>query len=317
MQQNEASVLFRPDSDALRFLPECPSPCGPNRFSWIAIQHAAQSTTGSLNQFDLATRENTSQPLDGRPGFAFATDREHVFVIGIERQVRLFDMRSSQWSTLCDGIDRDVTGTIINDGVVFDGGLVFGCKDLQFKEKKAGLYLWRRSDRMLVQLRCDQICSNGKAISHQAGQLVLFDIDSPTKTVVAYPLDVEGGAIGEARTVIDMRDGEAVPDGMILTPDAQSVIVAMYHPGNVATGEARQYNINSGELEAVWKTDRSPRVTCPQLVEFGGRIKLILTTAVEGMPANQLARNENGGCIFIADTPFDRLSEQPVFELPQ
>jgi sugar lactone lactonase YvrE len=118
--------------------------------------------------------------------------------------------------------------------------------------------------------------------------------------------------------VVDLRDGEAVPDGMILTPDGQSVIVAMYHPGSgIAVGEARQYHIDSGKLEAVWKTPGSPRVTCPQLVEFDGRIKLILTTAVEDMPADQRARNNNAGCIFIADTLFEGLPEQPVFELPQ
>jgi sugar lactone lactonase YvrE len=315
MDHFDCELLYRPDRDELRFLPEGPYPCGPGKFSWVAIQHAADEPLGSLNLFDLATRRNTTYELPGRPGFAFPMNQNDAYVIGLERTLGIFDAAIQEWSVFARGVDDEVEGTIINDGLVFDGGLIFGCKDLEFAEKKAGLYFWRASDGSLHRFRNDQICSNGKALLTLNGQLTLLDIDSPTKTVVAYPIDLERPSLGEPRIVIDLRGGDGVPDGMILTPDEKSVIVALYNPGDTPAGEARQYSIATGKCEAVWRTEASPQVTCPQLVEWDGKIKLILTTAVEHMPPARKAKYPNAGCIFIGDTPFTNLPAAPVFML--
>ena len=316
MTTHSTRVLFRPDSFALRFLPEGPYPSGPNQFRWVAIQHGAEAKCGSLNLFDLTTGKSVSYELPGRPGFAFATNRPHTFVIGLERHVRLFNTRSGEWTDVCGPVDTAVDGTIINDALATDEGLIFGCKDVTFSEKKAGLYLWRRSDRRLIQLRGDQICSNGKSLLRDSGRTTLLDIDSPTKTVVAYDLDVAAGRLGEPRIVVDLRDGDVFPDGMILTPDGRSVIVALYNPGDTPTGAARQFSLATGQLEATWTTDLSPRVTCPQLLSHAGRIQLVLTTAVEHMPADQQAKYTPAGSLFIAETDFKSLPAQPVFVCP-
>ena len=146
MREFATEVLFRPETEQLRFLPEGPYPNGDDRLSWVAIQHGAAATTGSLNLFDFASGSNQSINLPGRPGFAFPTDRDGVFVTGMERQIGLFDTDSSSFKPLGDPVESGVKGTVINDGVVFSGGLIFGCKDLNFADAKAGLYLWRRSD---------------------------------------------------------------------------------------------------------------------------------------------------------------------------
>jgi hypothetical protein len=44
-------------------------------------------------------------------------------------------------------------------------------------------------------------------------------------------------------------------------------------------------------------------------------VRLLLTTAVEHMPVEQQQRHPNAGCLFIADTPFTSLGDQPVFRL--
>ena len=161
-------------------------------------------------------------------------------------------------------------------------------------------------------LRNDQICSNGKKVVQWHDQLVLLDIDSPTKTVVAYPLDVPRGALGDPEIVLDLRDGPAFPDGMVLANDGQSAILAFYDPRDVPAGEARQYNLATGELECVWQTPGSPRVTCPLLVEHDGRVVLVLTTAVEHMSTEEQSRHPDAGCLFIADTHFASLPAAPV-----
>jgi sugar lactone lactonase YvrE len=312
----DCEVLYRPTGDELAFLPEGPIQCGDGKFSWVAIQHGADARKGSLNIFDLSNGENRTYRLAGRPGFAFPTDREGSFVVGAERKIGLFQLGSASWETLCEGVDAAVEGTIINDGVVFEDGLIFGTKDLQFKEKKAGLYLWRKRDRRLIQLRSDQICSNGKVILDGSGDRVTFlDIDTPTKKVVQYTLDVAAGRLSEPEVILDLHEREDFPDGMVLTPNGASVIIAFYNPHEAPHGEARQYRIGTSELEAVWRTPMSPQVTCPLLMEFDSKVKLVLTTAVEHMPPEKRQRHSNAGCLFIGDTGFNRAPAPPRWSI--
>jgi ribonuclease III len=307
-------VLYRPESAALRFLPEGPYSLPDGMMSWVGIQHGADSTTGSINILNPVTRVNQSFDLPGRPGFAFPTDKPGVFVTGFERSVGLFDTARGEWHPFIDNVDSAVTNTIINDAVVFEGNLIFGCKELEFKTQKAGLYLWRRRDRATIQLLDDQICSNGKAVVKNAdGTLTLYDIDSCTRQIVRRPLDIEQGTVGPAEVVIDLTSENVFPDGMILTPDQKSLIVALYDPSDPAAGAARQYSIATGLLEMVWTCPGSPRVTCPQLILIKGNVQLVLTSAVENMSAEQLAQHPNAGCLFVGETSFETTAEQPLF----
>ena len=314
MQTIETEILYRPESAALRFLPEGPYQLPDGRMSWVAIQHGVDSTLGSINILDLETGHNESFALPGRPGFAFPTDQPGVFVTGIERSVGLFDTRNSTWNAFINDVDSDISNTIINDAVVYDGNLIFGLKELEFKTKKAGLYLWRRSDRQLIRLRNDQICSNGKAVvKNPDDTLTMYDIDSPSKQIIRCRLDIEAGTVSNFEVVVDLTSEKIFPDGMILTPDHKSLIVALYDPGDPQAGAARQYNLSSGKLETVWTCPGSPRVTCPQLIRHNGRVRLALTTAVEHMPPEQQAVHPNAGCLFVGDTNFTEIGDQPVF----
>ncbi|MCP4783811.1 MAG: SMP-30/gluconolactonase/LRE family protein [Fuerstiella sp.] len=309
----ECQVLFRPDSDALRFLPEGPYSLNDGRISWVAIQHGGDSGAGSINILDPVAGSNECFDLPGRPGFAFPTSQPGVFVAGVERSLGLFDTNTNAWTELCGGVDSAVENTIINDGVIYGDNLIFGCKDLKFETKKAGLYLWRQHDRSLIQLRDDQICSNGKAVVQQEdGNLALIDIDSPSKTITRSSLDLASGTVGEPSSVVDVTSEQIFPDGMIITPDGRSLIVAFYDPADPECGVARQYGLDSGAVEAVWTCPGSPRVTCPQLVTIEGRVHLLLTTAVEHMEPEQQQRHPNAGCLFVGSTTFDAVSDQPV-----
>lgn len=310
-------VLFRPESDELRFLPEGPCPCGDGRLSWVSIQHGLNSTVGAINVFDFATRSNSTHELPGRPGFAFPTNLAGTFVTGCERHVGLFDTMSGEWSPMSDELEAGVAGTILNDGVAFAGGLVFGAKDLTFSEKKAGLYLWRQSDGRFIRLRSDQVCSNGKIIFGQGDQVTLLDIDTPTKCVVRYELDVAAGTLSEARVILDLTAREDFPDGMIATPDGRGVIIAFYNPHDRDVGQACQFSLETGKVEAVWKTEKAPRVTCPQLVRIDGSVRLVLTTAIEDMSVEKLAVYSNSGCLFMGETAFDSLPHTSIFEIPR
>jgi sugar lactone lactonase YvrE len=270
---------------------------------------------GSLNIFRYGEQSNDTHILPGRPGFAFRCDQPHAFVIGCERQLGIYRTDTGQWQPFCTEIEQNVDNTIINDAVIWEDNLIFGCKDLQFRTPKAGLYLWRGRDQRLFPLRRDQICSNGKAVRQSEGRLQLIDIDSPTRRIVGYSLDIDRGSVDQPQTLVDLTADPGVPDGMVLTPDGQGVIVSIYLPQRASAGQTRWYDLASGELVHVWETPDSPQNTCPQLLDLGAKTRLVITTAVENMPAEQRPYASKAGCLFVAETPFDRPPENPPFPI--
>tara|TARA_R110002073_G_scaffold133122_14_gene280264 strand:- start:30839 stop:31879 length:1041 start_codon:yes stop_codon:yes gene_type:complete len=302
-ETRQATALSAPTTDALRFLPEGPFALRDSQFSWVGIQHGADATQGSLNLYDLATQTNQSFDLPGRPGFAFPCTTANRFLVGCERSLGFFDTATGTFEAFQEGIDSDVTNTIINDGTFYENNLVFGTKDLEFATKKAGLYLYRGRDSKLIRLRDDQICSNGKSIvKSDDGTLHLYDIDSPTRQIVRYSLDIDAAALGEPTVVIDLTDDPAVPDGAILTPDGKHVIVSMFLPDVADFGTTRMYDLASGDLVCEWQTPGSPQNTCPALVRHDGKIQLVITTAVENMAPEAKAKCPNAGQLFLAET---------------
>ncbi len=305
-QTSDTQVLFAPEDRELRFLPEGPCDLGDGRFSWVGIQHGATARFGSLNIFDWRTGENKSYRLPGRPGFARPTDDANKFLVGAERELGVFDITTGQWTPFVTGVDRDVENTIINDATTWLDNIIFGCKDLEFKTKKAGLYLYRGHDRQLIQLRSDQICSNGKAVVMQAdGSLQLLDIDTPTRKIVRYDLSIERGSLGEPETAIDLSQATGFPDGMTLTPDGRSAIVSFYNPDEAEYGQTQQFSLATGKLEHTWRTSHAPQNTCPALIaQKDGSIKLLITTAIEHMPAERQPKAAQSGCLFLGETSF-------------
>ena len=299
----QAEPLSIPDTPSLRFLPEGPMALSDSLVSWVGIQHGSVSTVGSLNLLDLKTNTNQSFELPGRPGFAFPTSKDNLFVVGCERSLGLFDLGDGSWNVLIDGVDSGVDNTIINDGWAIGSQLIFGTKDLEFATKKAGLYLYHGAPNELVQLRSDQICSNGKALlTDDQGRHRLLDIDSPTRQLVSYPIDLKTGQLGDAEVVIDFTGDPAVPDGAVLTPDGTGIVVAMFRPEVAEFGETRLYDLQTGNLLTTWQTMGSPQNTCPAFVRVDGKLKLLITTAVEHMSDEAQHQCPNAGRIFIAET---------------
>lgn len=316
-----AEVLYRPETAELRFLPEGTYPTHRNgELSWVAIQHGKLATNGSLNVLnfgDAATHpagpRNRSFELPGRPGFAFPCDDGMTFVVGLERLVGRFTPQTGAWDVFCHAVDAAVENTIINDGMVWENNLIFGTKELEFKTPKAGLYLYRSADNELIQLRDDQICSNGKAIRRTANGLELIDIDSPTRQVAAYDLDIAAGTLGPRRVLLDLTDDPAVPDGAILTPDGTGLIISMFNFHGPGDGETRLYDLSDGSVKTIWRTPGSPQNTCPNLIGCDGRVVLVITTAVENMSDEVLAQCPNAGCLFIGETDFEKTTPMPTF----
>ena len=308
IRQFVAERLFEPESEGLRFLPEGPrvlrhSGLPGHWLGWVAIQHSATEQVGSLNLFNLRSRENRSFTLPGRPGFFAETETEGVVIVGMERRLAYFDWRSGEVSETGVVVSEDER-VIINDGLAVEGGVLFGTKHLGFSEPIAAVYFYEWASGRVHTVLDGQVCSNGKYLRRDATGATLIDIDSTPKTISRYRLDPKLERVLERSLVVAPESLPGFPDGLRPSPDGESVIVAFYNPEAVSDGVARMYRLADGAVECEWVLPGSPRVTCPELVEMDGKTKIVFTTAVEGMAAEIRAIAPGAGALYIADTAF-------------
>jgi len=315
-----AQPYFEPTREDLRFLPEGPRVLrnhpGGVLLGWVAIQHAADLQEGSINVLDLASGQNTSFPLPGRPGFFAETTRPGVVLIGLERRLVYFDLLTGDLED--PGIQ--VTGderVIVNDGLAVEGGVLFGTKHLEFNLPIAALYFFDSATRKVHTVLGGETCSNGKFLRRDAEGATLIEIDSTPKTITRYRLDAGLEHVLEQSLIAAADSLPAIPDGLRPSPggengpSGESVIVAFYNPGAVADGVAQQLRLVDGAVLCEWLIPGSPRVTCPEFVEVEGKVKLVFTTAVEGMPAANRRLAFGAGNMYIADTPFRKMPAPP------
>ena len=270
---------------------------------WVAIQHGADVLTGSLNVLDLATGKNTSMPLPGRPGFFVETTEAGIVLVGIERRLITCDRRTGEVKETGITVSDDPR-VVINDGLAVEGGVLFGTKHLGFSEPIAALYFFESATRQVHQVLGGQTCSNGKVLMRDSEGATLIDIDSQPKTITRYRVDARLKRVLSQSLLADPESLPGFPDGMRPAPDGKSVIVAFFNPGHVAEGLAQQLCLESGAVLGEWIIPGSPRVTCPELIHWNGKVMIVFTTAVEGMPAGTRAIAPGAGCMYIAETAF-------------
>ncbi len=315
MRSTPARPFVTADDDEDRFLPEGPRAVtvgGRDAVAWVNIQTAADATRGAVHLRFWDDGELAVHNLPSRPGFIAPTDRPGVLLVGMGKEVGTLDLETNEFVPLA-AIPDDSPRTIINDGDVVPGGkaVVFGTKDTKFEGPIAHLYLFTVDDAKISVLRDGQVCSNGKVFARDAKGLVLFDIDTPTKTVARYRLDVAARAATPDGVAIDLKGEAAFPDGMRDGGNG-TAIVAFYDPAIKPAGRAVRYDLATGAAVEEWTTPGAPRVTCPLLLKRPDGVKLVLTTATEGMPAADFAACPASGDLFIADTDMEACPVQEV-----
>jgi sugar lactone lactonase YvrE len=320
MRSTEAQVYLDFTEEPDRFLPEGPrwvTIHGRPALVWINIQRDPSATVGDLHIHFPGSDGSDDAGIEcpGRPGFHLPLADESEVLVGVDKELRVVDLWEGSWSEPLAKIPDDNPRTIINDAEIVPGGkaVVFGTKDTKFdtEAKLAHLYLYTVDDDRITVLADKQVCSNGKVFASDERGLVLYDIDTPTRTVVRYRLDVQNRTATPDGTALDLANEPGFPDGMCDCGDG-TVIVAFYNPDLVKAGRAVRFSLATGEAVEEWLTPGSPRVTCPLLVKRPNGVKLILTTASEGMPEEMRAKCPSAGCLFIADT---QLADCPAPEV--
>lgn len=296
--------VIQPNQEA-RFLPEGPRAVVVQHreaVAWVNIQTAPDATTGTLYVRFWDDGSVRAVPQPQRPGFMFPTTHTDTVFVGRGKELGTVNLVTGAWEAY-GTIDDANPRTIINDGEIVPGGeaIVFGTKDVQFAEPLANLYLFTLADRRCTILADRQTCSNGKVFRQEGHNLRLYDIDTPTRTVVRYTLDVQERCVRDPWIALDLQATEGFPDGMTDVGDG-TVIIAFYHPTSTDAGHARRYDLSSGALLEEWRLPGSPRVTCPLLAQRPAGVSLICTTATEGMTEAMFEQCPHAGDLFIAPT---------------
>lgn len=307
-----AEPFFDPGSEELRHLPEGPRYLRDGRLGWVAIEHGPNAGYGSFNLLDLETGVNETHELSGLPGFFAETVDLGTVVVGCGRELLLYDHTRRKVSHTGHFCSQN-HGVTINDGMAIQGGLLFGTKHLTFRERVAASYWYSSALRQMMEIRHGEICANGKYLFEGKW---LVDIDSFDRTVELWEMDWEIGKAKHVRVIADYRDTGLFPDGLRPTPDGRSVIVAFYNPEPAEYGIARQFAIEDGTVEAEWRFPGSPRVTCPEWVYHHREVKLLFTTAVEGMAEEHRAAAPHAGWMFLAGSDWTMTPARPPLFVP-
>jgi sugar lactone lactonase YvrE len=310
-----ARPFFQSPNEQLRYLPEGPrvlqnAPGRPGSFlGWVGIQHGPDATSGSINILNLDTGQNFTHDLPGRPGFFAETTTPGLVLIGLERRLVVYDVTTRSLHSTGFAVPEN-DRVIINDGLAIEGGVLFGTKHLDFNQPIAALYHYDIRGGTLTELVPEQTCSNGKMLIREDEGYTLIDIDSQPKTISRYRLDKTLRTVISRSLVVPPDALPAVPDGLRTTPDG-NIVVAFYNPEPVSDGVAWHLDIETGAVKTVWTVPGSPRVTCPEFILSNGEVKILFTTATEGMPDEARAKAPDAGTMFIADTPFATMPSPP------
>ena len=155
---------------------------------------------------------------------------------------------------------------IINDGIAVSDGVIFGTKDLAFKQPIAALYHYATSQQVMLREICGgQTCSNGKYFHDDR----LIDIDTRPKTITEYryrPRWPARAPAADQRTPIDVFPPSRTDSGP--HPTGSSIMVAFYNGANVADGLAQPdpHRRRRGVAQRI--IPGSPRVTCHAFITF-------------------------------------------------
>ncbi|MEW5830681.1 MAG: SMP-30/gluconolactonase/LRE family protein, partial [Chloroflexota bacterium] len=145
------------------------------------------------------------------PVGCLAPSRGGGLVMALRASVGTFSLPAAKWTLLASLGDEPPTNRF-NDGKCDPAGrFLAGTMDMDEKAASGSLYSFR-ADGSVTRLLGGIRISNGLAWS--ADYRTLYYIDTPTRTVMAYPYDLDTGKLGDGKALIHVPPALGWPDGM-------------------------------------------------------------------------------------------------------
>jgi sugar lactone lactonase YvrE len=200
--------------------------------------------------------------------------------------------RDGVLETLLAPIEIDDLSIRTNDAKCDSHGRMWvGTMAFDFTEGAAALFTF--DSKVLKEVVPDLTVSNG--IGWSLDQKTMYFIDSVTKRVDIFDVDLELGELRNRRVFVSLVDGDAFPDGLTTDEDG-GVWVALF-----GGGEVRRFDADGNLTHIVELPVRQVTSCC-----FGGEdmSELFITTAHNGMDSDALSREPLAGSLFRARTSF-------------
>jgi sugar lactone lactonase YvrE len=149
-------------------------------------------------------------------------------VIAGDSGLRFLDDVTGEITAICDPEEGEAD-TRFNDGKCDPAGRLWA-GTMSFSRRPVGSLYRLDPDLSVRRMFGPVTVSNGLVWSAEGR--VMYYIDTPRKSVLAFPFEMESGEIGEPEVVVDTREIEGSPDGMAI--DEEGLLwVAFCHGGTV------------------------------------------------------------------------------------
>jgi sugar lactone lactonase YvrE len=252
------------------------------RIIWVDI-------TGRLvHRFDPASGADTAVGVPATPGIAIPRREGGGLVLAIGHGFGFLDDAGAfEW--IAELPQGPVTARM-NDGNCDSAGRLWAGTAGLNAEPHAGALYRLDPDRAVTRVLEGITESNG--IDWSPDDRLMYYVDTMERRIDAFDFDPDSGAIANRRPFAAIDEGEALPDG--LTVDAEgNVWLALWGGAGL-----RRY-APDGALTATVSVP-TPNPTCPA---FGGPDldRLFITSAREGLSAEQLAHDPHAGALFVCE----------------
>jgi sugar lactone lactonase YvrE len=239
--------------------------------------------------FDPVSGVNQTLQLDSKVGTVVPTSRGDLLV-AVQEGVARLDPRTGQLSGLRRPVDHDGRRIRFNDGKCDPQGRFWaGSMALDQSPKAAALYCFTADGAVTTAVR-DVSISNGIVWSHD--QRRMYYIDTPTRRIDVFDFDASTGQISKRRPAFVVPTEMGYPDGM--TIDAEGMLWVALWGGSAVT----RWDPQTGSLLEKVSVPTAHVTSCA----FGGPElqSLFITTAREGLSAQQLIEQPLAGSLFVA-----------------
>jgi sugar lactone lactonase YvrE len=249
------------------------------RLIWVDI------TAEIVHRFDPASGEDERFEVGQPVGAAVPTSGDRL-ALAVSDGFAFLDPSTGAVERIAD-VEVDLADTVMNDGKCDPAGRLWaGTKDANGSRPLGSLYRLG-ADRKPVRMLTGLTVSNG--LGWSPDRTTMYFIDSPTQRIDAFDFDLDGGAIANRRTLVEIPKAWGLPDGMTVDEDG-SLWVAFWG------GSAIRRFDPAGAVAAVVEFPVSQVTSCA----FGGNdlAELYVTTARDSLSETQVAEQPLAGGLF-------------------